>query len=366
MRPCQTCQCFVPFAVDHCPRCGAALEPIEAADDSERRLALVGSGSQSQSDAVARSVLAQAVLPAIDRPAGRPPRPSLPELPKPVAPEPLVAAVAVVEPVAEAVEPVAEVAEPVVEEEAPEEEAPDLVADSFSALLAAPAEDLLPSKPAPPPPSRPPVHSLVTVPVAASSPRTEPLPVPKSQRRFARRDPFTRGRTRREKTLTRLCLLLVIALGAAVLVLRLPLGPRPKLGATAKGDGVSSSVSIPVPTLDDSMQLQTRSDLRGTLVATEQLYPVFKSYAVATPAVLKRSLPQLNFVPSVSVSRLIGEISVAASAYGVVLAEYAGPGQCAFARIVGRQPAQTTMGPNGGPCRASAAPPNGWNPLSTD
>lgn len=363
MRPCQTCQCFVPLVVERCPRCGAALEAIEEPRDQERDLVLVGSGHHSEngSDAVARSVLARAVLPPMDRPAARPPRPELPKVPKPYAPDPLVQAVFLGIPTngSTAVD------------EAVEEEEPELAPDTFAALLGTPHEDLLPaqqavvSPPRPPPPPAPPIVRPPAQPVATSNLHTEPLAIPKSYRRFTRRDPFKLRRTRRERLLTRVCLLLAVALGAAVLVLRLPLGPRPELGASVVDKGASSSVSIPATQVDDGVLVQTQADLRNTLVAIQQIYPLFKSYAVATPEVLKRSLPQFSFLPDVSVSRLIGEISVAGSADRVVLAEYAGPGQCAFVLIVARQPAETAMGPNGGACRATAAPEIGWNPIST-
>jgi len=91
---------------------------------------------------------------------------------------------------------------------------------------------------------------------------------------------------------------------------------------------------------------------------------VHHSYASATPAVLRRSLPELAFVTGTHPSRRLGEVSVAGSKHRVVLAEYAGPGECAFARIVDRGEVESTVGPSGARCNAAAAPKNGWSPMT--
>ena len=196
---------------------------------------------------------------------------------------------------------------------------------------------------------------------------TEPLTPPTRRSRFWRRDPFVRRATRRERILTRICLLLVLALALSVVVLRLPLGPRPELDASAlgasraAGPAVSTPASTPVA---ESMRLQTRADLRGTLLAAATAYPVYGTYAVATPTMLRHSLPELSFVTGTHPSRRVGEVSVASTAHRLVLAEYAGPGECAFARIVDRGEAESTVGSSGAQCKAAAAPVNGWSPMT--
>lgn len=408
MRPCPTCQCFVPVAAHHCPRCDAALEPIDLHEDGgteSRDLVLIGALTGTANgtangtagnggtanggtpltgaahdvravDAATRSILARVTLPPIDGPAGRLRQPSLPKLPQPYAPDPLVLAVFLGIPLVDPgphdthdtharvdVAPTPDVeadVEPEIEE--PHELAPD----TFSALLGIPREDLLPNAPtiAPTPtasPTRPPAPALVAVPVATSSVHIEPLVVPGRRRLFTRNDPFARSRTRRERVLTRICLLLVIAVAVTVIVLRLPLGIRPELSTIVVRDGVSTSVTR----FDDPLLLQARIDLNDTLAVAEEVYPSRNTYASATPDVLGDSLPQLKFVAGTRVSRRTGEISVAGSAEKIVLAEVSSPGRCAFARLVGSERAETAELPNDNPCRASAAPKTGWTPLET-
>ena len=383
MRPCPTCQCFVPVAADHCPRCAADLDPVESVesrdahehheerdagrDASDRELILVGAGNvaspltgSGHGDVVTRSVLARVALPPIDGPAGRPRRPTLPKLPQPFARDPLIVAACLGIPMLEPVAPIAPAPIEIVEK-------PTLAPDTFSALLGTPREDLPAVKPAvaPTPKPVPPVATpLVALPVATEKVHSEPLTPPIRRSRFWRRDPFVRRTTRRERILTRICLLLVLALALSVVVLRLPLGPRPELDASALGS-TGSAVSTPASTpVADSMRLQTRADLRGTLLAAATAYPVYRTYAVATPTLLRHSLPELTFVTGTHPSRRIGEVSVASTAHRVVLAEYAGPGECAFARIVDRGEAESTVGPSGAQCKAAAAPANGWSPMT--
>ena len=112
------------------------------------------------------------------------------------------------------------------------------------------------------------------------------------------------------------------------------------------------------------MRLQTRADLRGTLLAAADAYPKYRTYAVATPTMLRHSLPELAFVTGTHPSRRLGEVSVAGSAHRFVLAEYAGPGECAFARIVDRGEPESTIGASGANCSAATAPTDGWSPMS--
>ena len=378
MRPCPTCQCFVPAAADHCPRCAADLEPVEPravpeeraaegeGEGSHRELILVGAANiasplvgSGDGDVVTRSVLARVALPPIDGPAGRPRRPTLPKLPQPFAPDPLDVAACLGIPILESVAPIE------VDDE------PTLAPDTFSALLGVPHEEVPPSKPevAPAPkPAAPIATPLAAAPVATAL-RTEPLTVAVRASRFWRRDPFVRPATRKERILTRLCLLLVLALALSVVVMRLPLGPRPELDATALGSAVSTPVGTPVstpPTTSRAVgaRLQARADLRATLLAAATAYPTHRTYALATPAVLHHSIPELSFVTGRHASRRQGVVSVAGSAHRVVLAEYAGPGECAFARIVDRGGPESTVGPSGARCNAAAAPARGWSPMS--
>lgn len=390
MRPCPTCQCFVPVAAHHCPRCSAALEPTSLREDGggesrdlvligaltgtatngtasngdtvNGRSSLTGSDHKVRVDAATRSVLARVTLPPIDGPAGRPRQPSLPKLPQPYAPDPLVLAVFLGIPLVSPEAPDAPDA-PDVHDQTDVAFAPDVddslevAPDTFSALLGIPKEDLRP-----PPPPRPPAPALVAVPVATTSVRIEPFVAPGRRRRrlFTRHDPFARTRTRRERILTRICLLLVIAVAGTVIVLRLPVGIRPVLSAIVMRDGVSTSV-----TRVDPLLRQVRIDLDDTLAVAEEVYPSRNTYAAATPDVLNDSLPQLSFVSGKRVSRRMGEISVAGSAESIVLAEVSKPGECAFARVVGSEQPETAVLAKGKECRASAAPKDGWIPLVT-
>jgi hypothetical protein len=383
VRPCETCQCFVPFAVEQCPRCGAALERIEVHEEVvERHLMLVGAGAGNGSgngNGSADGVYSRVSLPPIDGPAGRPKQPTLPKLPQPFSPDPVALGVFLgVPPVgANGAEPAPSLTL------VPEAKAgPALAADTFSALLGSPAEDPMPARPVPPvrvaPPNVPgparPVEpstpTVVATPVAKLNPFTEPVALPVRRSRFSRRDPFTKRRTRRERLLARLCTVLAIALPLVVVVLRLPLGVRPELGATVVRENVG--VATPVTTapatdpLDDGLALRTRADVRDTLAATESIFPTFKTYAVATPVVMRRALPNLDFVSGKHSSSRVGEVSLAGSADSIVLAEFAGPYECLFARVVNHQPPEAVAGPTGGPCIATAAPGDGWNPLGSD
>jgi hypothetical protein len=374
VRQCPTCQCFVPEAAHHCPRCAAELSrievPIEVRADAgterdgadERDLVLVGAGSvappltgsrhPTHSDPIASTVAARLALPPVDGPAGRPRRPQLPKLPQPFAPDPLSLAVYLGIPRREPLAP-----------------------DTFSALMGAPttkppaerrrdhAQPLvratMPARPPAPPTTATATTPLFAVPVAATSPGTSTLqPL---RRQFARRDPFAPRATRRERLLTRLCMLLAIALALSVVVLRLPLGQRPELGASSIGIA-PPAVATP---FDYGIRLQSRADLRAALSVIERVYPVWKTYATATPAVLHRSLPQFAFVAGSRLSQRVGVISVAAAPRRIVLAEYAGTDECVFERVIDRHPAESAMGPRGTPCRASAIPTHGWKPLNT-
>jgi hypothetical protein len=392
VRPCPTCQCFVPVAASYCPRCDAALEPIEvpeaddaARDDGDRDLVLVGAGrlaaaltgSQTLGDPITRSVVARVALPPLEGPAGLPRRPTLPKLPQPFAPDPLVLAVFLgiplrtQLPVASPAPPPPAPAPPAPSPPAPAapveaEATPVLSADAFAVLLGTPT-----TKPVAHRPARdllPVVHdaALVAVPVTATRGAGAPLQPHLRPRRFARGDPFASRTTRRERILTRTCMFLVMTLALAVVALRLPIGARPQLDASSASVGVSV-VSVPdTPTTTpfaEIIRVQTRVDLRVVVATTARVYPVWSSYAPATPVVLSRALPQFGFVTGTHVSRRVGEMSVAASAHEIVLAEYAGPGECAYARVVDRHTAETAPGPTGTPCRASAAPAHGWTPL---
>ena len=133
-----------------------------------------------------------------------------------------------------------------------------------------------------------------------------------------------------------------------MIVLRLPIGARPQLGATSS---VGSPVSIPAVTsspFEDAIRVQTREDLGAVMTAAGRLYPLWKSYAVATPTVLNHTLPQFGFVIRTVESQQV---------------EYAGPGQCVFARVVDRHTAAIS-GPTHFACRASATPKTGWTALT--
>jgi hypothetical protein len=285
----------------------------------------------------------------------------------PVTADPLVQAVFLGIPSAEAapepaiVEPEPEPEpEPEVDEPEPEVEEPV----SFAALLGTvPDDHLLPAKPVAAP--QPPAQSLVVVPVATQSiaPLNGPVAIPVRRRFIHRNDPFTRRRTRRELLLGRACVALAIMFAIAVVVLRLPIGARPELGASGLRSGVLFPVTAPV---NDGVNAKTRADLRDTLVASGQVFPVWNTYAAASPVVLHRALPKLTFVPGTHDSVRDGQISVSGSRHRVVLAAFAGKGACAFARVIDQGAAQATVGMSGAACRASAAPAGGWYPLVAD
>ena len=105
VRACPTCTCFVPAAASRCPRCDVALEPVERRNRASepapepapvvRELLLVGAGMRTtggSGDPITQSVVGRVSLPPLEGPTGRPRRPSLPKLPQPFAPDPLVLA----------------------------------------------------------------------------------------------------------------------------------------------------------------------------------------------------------------------------------------------------------------------------------
>ena len=379
VRACPTCECFVPAAASRCPRCDAALEPVEVRDAApaapepdDRELVLVGAGTWTASgaaDPITRSIVARVSLPPLEGPAGLPKRPSLPKLPQPFAPDPLVLAVFLGVPLRDSVATVEARVEhpPPTTEPTGELAALKLPADAFGALLGIPhgspdphgaGDDLLPNNravetapvaapaPAPVQPTEP---VIIAVPIAAATataatpavPSLQPLPRPPRLRRprFTRRDPFARRATRRERLLTRVCMALALTLAVVVLALRLPLGSRPQLGASTNGVGSSVASSPATPTTTpfaDAIRVQTRADLRVVVATTARVYPVWQSYVPATPRVLGRALPQFGFVPASRSSSRMGEMSVAATAHQIVVAEFAGPAGCAFARVTGQ------------------------------
>jgi hypothetical protein len=390
VRPCPTCDCFVPVAARRCPRCAAALEPVCEEVGTERDLArdpvLVGVGSRaaahtngSGQEAFA-GLTARLSLPPLDSPALRPRRPQLPKLPQPFATDPLVLAVFLGIP-------------PVTPEPQPKHtnghatEPLTGSGNTFGALLGTSVDapetvraidDLLPESrtgsatPTPTaPPSRQPLPApVLTTPVA--TPVAVPLAVsdiavaaaaagvPPRRARFSKRDPFARNTTRRERVLARLCWTLAIALALAVIMLRLPLGSRPALSPNAAIAPASSSVTSTPFT--NAVREQTHADLLAVITTAQRLDLASRSYVPATPAVLNHYLAQFGFVASTQASTRMGELSVARSKHELVVAEYAGPGQCAFARVVDQQPA-TSVGPVTSSCSAASTPKLGWAPL---
>jgi hypothetical protein len=80
---------------------------------------------------------------------------------------------------------------------------------------------------------------------------------------------------------------------------------------------------------------------------------------------LRHSLPELAFVTASHPSRRLGELSVAASAHRFVIAEYAGPGECAFARIVDQGRPESVIRASSADCSAATEPSDGWRPVQT-
>jgi hypothetical protein len=367
VRPCPTCDCFVPVAARRCPRCAATLAPVcEEAGAQHPVLVAAGNAARENgsADPPAGSVVARLALPPIDSPALRPRRPQLPKLPQPYAPDPLVLAVFLgippVAPGAEATPTNGHDIEPLAGSR-----------NTFGALLGttvtnpapapAPAgDDLLPFSP-PATPSSPPAP--VAVPLAAADiavPGVSATPRRVRTRR-SRRDPFARSTTRRERTLTRLCMTLAITLALAVVMLRLPLGARPELGASdATGTSAPPVASSP---FTDAIREQTHADLQAVISVAQRLDLVFRSYVPDTPVLLNRYLPQFGFVARTESSTRVGEMSVATSTHVFVAAEYAGPGQCVFARVIDRHTA-TSVGPTNALCSAASTPKFGWTTLS--
>jgi hypothetical protein len=250
-------------------------------------------------------------------------------------------------------------------EAAPVAAAPDPSPQSFSALLGSPTPEPAASQPDDTPAAAvAPTSTVVAVPLAAADHADSALrPLPR-RRRFGGRDPFARSMTRRERLLTRLCMTLAISLALALIVMRLPLGARPELGASGVA-ATSSTTFTTTNAFTDAIRVQTRADLEAVITTAERFHPIWKSYARATPDLLNGALPQFGFVTRTQVSQRVGEISLAGSAAELVLAEYAGPGQCAFARVIDRHPAET-VGPTGGSCRASTPPQFGWTALNPE
>ncbi len=386
MRPCPTCDCFVPVAARRCPRCTGALEPVREEVSPERELArdpvLVGVGRRSSqangsADAVAQRVVARLTLPPLDSPALRPRRPQLPKLPQPFAPDPLVLAVFLgIPPIKTNAEPEATnglQVEPLTGSR-----------NTFGALLgtavdapetARAIDDLLPgSGPAAPVLTPTPAPTVVATPLTAPAPVAVPLAasdiavaataagVPGRRARRSTRDPFARSTTRRERVLARGCWTLAIALAVAVVMLRLPLGARPELGASSPTAPSTSSVTS--SPFEDAIREQTHADLQAVVTTAQRLNVVLRSYVPATPARLNGYLRQFGFVTRTETSQRVGEMSVATSDHVLVLAEYAGPGQCAFARVVDQHTA-TVAGPTAAAtCSAATTPQLGWTPLN--
>jgi len=352
VRPCPTCECFVPAAATRCPRCEVALEPIPVADPVEpaepvveRELVLVGAG------VLASPLTGSGHAEAPRRVIQPKPRPTLAKRPPSPGTDPLVLAVVLgipMEPSVAAPE-LAPVPDP-----APE---PAPAPERFSALLG--TDDLLPTTPvAAAVAVEVESPTLVAIPITpAAQPETIVRPV-----RRVRGDPFARRTTQRERMLTRVCMTLAISLAIAILVLRLPLGARPELSASNAGVGTTAPTTTP---FSDAIRLQTQADLTVVAAQAATMYPVFNTFRVVTPVILARKLPQFAFVSGKNQSHSVGTMSVATSTNEIVVAEYAGPGHCTFARVVRSESAQT-VGPIVGPCHASSSPTQGWTRLEPD
>jgi hypothetical protein len=159
-------------------------------------------------------------------------------------------------------------------------------------------------------------------------------------------------------------MVLVVALVFLVVALRLPVGARPRLelgasSASATPPGLTAGTTP----FDQAIAAQTRADLEAVVATTLRVYPLWKSYRPATPAVLSGALPQFGFVTGTHASTRVGELSVATSQHEITLAEYAGPDACAFARVTAKHGAQTAPGMTGTACRASVPPTDGWTRL---
>jgi hypothetical protein len=156
-----------------------------------------------------------------------------------------------------------------------------------------------------------------------------------------------------------------------VLAVRLPVGARPELGATTTGIGDPSGEPGRVGTAEtpatnpfrDVIPLQTKADLRVVVGMAGDLHAFWKSYAAASPVVLAHELPQFAFVAGALPSVRVGQISVAATKTTVVLAEYAGPKSCSYARLVGQRNAQVAIAATSASCRATTPPERGWSAL---
>jgi hypothetical protein len=162
----------------------------------------------------------------------------------------------------------------------------------------------------------------------------------------------------------RIFLTLALSLAALVVALRLPIGARPDVASSSTGVAVAPvSVAPPPSPFGGVFRMQTRADLRVVLTTASRVFPVWKSYVPAMPTVLERALPQFEFVHATQVSSRVGEMSVAASTHRLVLAEFAGPDGCTYARVIDRHSAETATRVSASGCRAASAPAHGWTAL---
>jgi hypothetical protein len=400
VRPCPTCECFVPEAARRCPRCEAVLEPIERREDAgterdengSREPVLVGAGGLAapltgSGHAATRNGAARIARPPLAPAAGvTPPPAAAKSLPAPCRADPLMLAVVLglsdtsVEPNAHAA-PVVEApavddtpdaaaetnapAEPPATVEAEPAAMPST--DRFAAMLGtalpvATTDELLPAEKAAAPPTSAP--ALVAVPLAVATPGESAALAPRRRGRRSRSDPFARTTTRRERILTRICMALAITLALGVVVLRLPLGARPDLGASGIPTKGAPSTSVTTESeFDQAIREQTQADLQVVIATALRLFPVWKSFVPESPLTLNRAAPQFGFVDRAEPSRRVGEMSVSGSARSIVLAEFAGPGHCAFARVIYRH-APEIITPLRATCSALAAPKHGWVALT--
>ena len=221
--------------------------------------------------------------------------------------------------------------------------------------------------PEPPVPRSPAGSTIIASPLAAPVVLTVPERAPKTPRRklFSRRDAFTRRFTRRERVLAKTCGWLVVALALSVLALRLPVGPRPELGANTTDNGPSiGTPETPVTSpFADAVRIQTKADLRVVVATAGDLHSFWKSYVPASPLILGHELPQFAFVSGGHASVRVGQLSVESTKAQIVLAEYAGPKGCAYARLIAGHDAQVVIGASAAPCRATTPPATGWSLL---
>jgi hypothetical protein len=220
-----------------------------------------------------------------------------------------------------------------------------------------------------PPDPEPPASGIIASPLVAPVVVTVPETAPKPPRRkwFARRDAFTRPTTPRERILARTCMWLVAALALAVLALRLPIGARPELGASTSTNGQVGTAESPITSpFADAVRVQTQADLQVVVATASSLYPVFRSFRLASPEVLQHELPQFAFTGRTEPSVRVGQLSVSAANTQIVFAEYAGPKGCAYARVVLHRTTQFFVGATHSACLAASPPSTGWRPLGQD